>query len=51
MKCEEPVQENNEQKAARLLSAYEKEKEEKIVNLIAKLIVDLTFKEVYEKSH
>lgn len=34
-----------------LFLEYEKRKEKELVNLIANIIVDATFKEVYEKSN
>ena len=40
-----------EQKTFENIEKYEREKEKDLVNLIAKMIVDIAFKNVYEKGN
>ncbi len=42
---------NNEEKIAKNITSYELEKEKEFVNLIAEMIVDIAFKNVYEKGN
>jgi hypothetical protein len=40
----------NEINPAEIAQRYEREKEKKLIDLIAKIIVDITYQQVYEKG-